>query len=150
MVHRFVNAKADVESCQTIDILQDWDLKANFTIHVLQVSLHPIFCDIKQVLTDKVSVGLMTRLAIVASIFSQHMQDAFTVGQYVESKLELLYVVNFPQVKIVHFNGFVHDEPVKLSEGFLNQKLAVDFVPVLQVIDAVDLLKYAKLVLFES
>ena len=78
------------------------------------------------------------------------MEDATPPWEYVKAKLDFLLFVNTLQIKVLLGDNEVGYAPIEPSEAHLDVEVGVLVVPILRVIDLVDLLQYIKAGVFRS
>ena len=76
------------------------------------------------------------------------MEYATSPREDVEAKLYLLLLVNTFQVKVLLLSDEVGYSPIEPCEAHLDVKIGVLGVPILRVIDLIDLLQYVKFLVF--
>ena len=72
------------------------------------------------------------------------MEDATPPWEYIEAKLNFLLLVNTNQIEVFLGYNEVSNAPIKPSEAHLHIKVGVLVVPILRVINFVDLLQDIK------
>ena len=84
----------------------------------------------------------------LTATYGQCVEDATPSWQYIEAELDFLLSVNTLQIKVFLGYDEVCYAPIEPSEAHLDVEVRVLVVPILRVINLVDLLQYIKLVVF--